>query len=175
VPEATAASPEYLRTRYPTAEDHGKVLAVLDQWWGDFGGAAGSQQRALLLPRLFFQHFSDSSYLVEGADGQLVAFLIGFLSQFQPEAAYIHFVGVDPARHRSGVARGLYNRFFGHAAARGARAVRCITSAGNRNSIAFHTRLGFAIEPGPIVVEGVAVQRAHDGPGLDRVAFVRSL
>lgn len=175
MPDPTAVLPLVLHTRHPTTEDHEKVLAVLDQWWGHFGGAAGSQQRALLLPRLIFQHFTDSSYLVERADGELVAFLVGFLSQAQPEIAYVHFVGVDPTLHRSGVARGLYTRFFEHAAARGARTVRCITSPGNRASLAFHTSLRFAIESSQTVVEGVAVQRDYDGPGLDRVAFTRSL
>jgi len=150
------------------------VLAVMDEWWGDFGGAAGSHQRALLLPRLFFQHFTDSSYLVERADGRLVAFLIGFLSQSQADVAYIHFVGVDPVLHRSGVATGLYTRFFEFAAARGARSARCVTSPGNRTSLAFHTSLGFTVEGSQTVIDGVAVQRDYDGPGLDRVTFTRS-
>lgn len=175
MPDPTAVLLDELQTRHPTAEDHGRVLAVVDEWWGDFGGAVGSQQRALLLPRLFFQHFTDSSQLVERADGQLVAFLVGFLSQSQPEVAYIHFVGVDPVLHRSGIARGLYTRFFESAAVRGARSVRCITSPGNRVSLAFHASLGFAIEASQTLVEGVAVQRDYDGPGLDRVAFTRSL
>lgn len=175
MPEPAADSPEEFHTRHPTAEDHGRVLAVLDEWWGDFGGAAGSQQRALLLPRLYFQHFTDTSYVVERADGRLVAFLVGFLSPAHREVAYIHFVGVDPALHRSGLARGLYTRFFECAAARGARSVRCITSPGNSASLAFHNRLGFAVEPSQTLVEGVAVQRDYDGPGLDRVAFTRSL
>jgi hypothetical protein len=37
-------------------------------------------QRALLLPRLFFQHFTDTSLVAE-RDGQMAGFLIGFLSQ----------------------------------------------------------------------------------------------
>src|SRR5437016_73337 len=35
------------------------------EWWGGLGGQDGSKQRALLVPRLFFQHFTDTSYLVE--------------------------------------------------------------------------------------------------------------
>jgi len=175
MPDPTVDSPEKLQTRHPTAEDHGRVLAVLDEWWGGSGGVAGSQQRALLLPRLYFQHFTDTSYLVERADGRLAAFLVGFLSPAHPDVAYIHVVGVDPALHRSGVARGLYTRFFEDVAPRGARSVRCITSPGNSASLAFHNRLGFAIEPSQTLVEGVAVQRDYDGPGLDRVAFTRSL
>lgn len=66
-----------LPVRHPTAADHARVLAVMHSWWNDFGGTAGSQQRAALVPRLFFQHFCDTSYLVE-EDGHLVAFLVGF-------------------------------------------------------------------------------------------------
>lgn len=56
------------------------MLAVMDDWWGGLQGQAGSQQRALLLPRLFLQHFRDTSYVVEKTDGEMVAFLIGFRS-----------------------------------------------------------------------------------------------
>jgi lysophospholipase L1-like esterase/predicted GNAT superfamily acetyltransferase len=167
--------PEGLVLRHPDAEDHRRVLAVLDLWWGGLGGDAGSMQRSLLLPRLFFQHFTDSSYLVERDNGQLVAFLVGFVSQSDPEVAYIHFVGVDPSLRRSGLARWLYRRFFELAAARGCSRVRCITSPGNVTSRAFHTALGFQVDPGDSVIDGVAAQRDYDGPGLDRVAFTRTL
>jgi GNAT superfamily N-acetyltransferase len=105
----------------------------MDDWWGGFQGEAGARQRALLLPRLFFQHFANSSYLVERVDRRLVAFLIGFLSQSRPDEAYIHFVGVDPVLRRVGLAAALYRRFFEHAKQRGARSVAAITSPGKRN------------------------------------------
>lgn len=170
----TSFFPEELSVRHPTAADHPRVLAVMDTWWNDFGGAAGSQQRAGLVPRLFFQHFTDTSYLVED-HGRLVAFLIGFRSQSHPQTVYIHFVGVDPAARRTGIAAELYQQFFTQARARGANTVRCITSPANTTSIAFHTGLGFTIEPGDTVVDGVPVQCDYDGPGLDRVSFYRSL
>ncbi len=50
---------------------------------------------------------------------------------------------------------------------------RCVTSPGNAASIAFHTRLGFHVEPGDLVVAGVPVHADHDGPGLHRVVLVR--
>lgn len=80
-------------------EDHLPVLAVLDSWWGGLKGPAGAKERALLLPRLYFQHFTSTSFVVERDNGEMAAFLIGFLSQTEPEAAYVHFVGVDPALH----------------------------------------------------------------------------
>jgi ribosomal protein S18 acetylase RimI-like enzyme len=166
---------EDLRTRQPTEDDHSRVLAVLDDWWGGQGGDRGARQRAALLPRLFFQHFTASSQVVERTDGRLVAFLIGFLSPSEPATAYIHFVGVDPTMRRAGLGRALYQRFFRDAARRGARTVRCITSPVNRTSVAFHTGLGFALEPGDTDVDGVPVRLDHDGPGLHRVCFSRSL
>ncbi|CAJ62384.1 conserved hypothetical protein; putative N-acetyltransferase domain [Frankia alni ACN14a] len=164
-----------MRWRRPGGADQARVLAVLDDWWGALGGEAGSRQRALLLPRLFFQHFADTSLLGEATDGRLTAFLIGFRSAAQPDAAYIHFVGVDPALRRRGVAAGLYRWFFAQAAAGGARRVDAITSPGNATSVAFHTAIGFRIIPGRRTVDGVDVQVDYDGPGLHRIAFTRPL
>jgi ribosomal protein S18 acetylase RimI-like enzyme len=167
--------PAALAARRPSGADHARVLAAQERWWGGLGGEAGAQQRAFLLPRLFFQHFADTSTLLEDAEGTLRGFLVGFVSQSQPEVAYIHFAGVDPAVRRQGVARWLYARFFAEAAARGATLARCVTSPANRTSQAFHTGIGFEIDAGDGTVEGVAVQRDYDGPGVDRVTFTRQL
>jgi predicted GNAT superfamily acetyltransferase len=167
--------PAGLAVRRPTDVDHARVLAVLDRWWGGFGGEAGSTERALLLPRLFFQHFTTTSYLAERADGGLAAFLIGFFSQSDPEVAYIHFVGVDPALHGRGIATALYRAFFDQARAHGRPHIRCITSPGNTASRAFHGRLGFEMLPGAPSADDSPVQPNYDGPGLDRVVFALEL
>ncbi len=96
----TGELPPGLAARHPVPDDHGRVVAVLDSWWGGLGGPDGARQRALLLSRLFFEHFSDSSWVVEDAAGDLRAFLVGFMSSAQPEVGHVHFVGVDPALHR---------------------------------------------------------------------------
>jgi GNAT superfamily N-acetyltransferase len=169
------APPGGLEARRPAGADHARVLLAQERWWGGLGGEAGAQQRAFLLPRLFFQHFADTSTLLEDADGTLRAFLIGFVSQSQPEVGYVHFAGVDPELRRQGVAHWLYARFFAEVAGRGATVVRCITSPANRTSQAFHTGIGFAIDAGDAEIDGVAVQRDYDGPGVDRVTFTRGL
>ena len=48
-----------------------------------------------MLPRLFFVHFEGTIYVVDDDEGQLAAFLIGFLSQTDPDEAY---VGYEPSR-----------------------------------------------------------------------------
>jgi ribosomal protein S18 acetylase RimI-like enzyme len=154
--------PAGLRARHLANEDHLPVLAVLDTWWGGLKGEAGATERALLLPRLYFQHFTTTSFLVERGGGEAAAFLVGFLSQTEPETAYVHFVGVDPALHGLGVGRALYRAFFALTRSHGRRYVHCITSPENTASQAFHTRLGFT---------ATAVRPDYDGPGLDRVTF----
>lgn len=150
------------------------MLEVLDAWWGGMKGPAGALERSLLLPRLYFQHFTTTSFVVErtgeqaeSADGgQVAAFLVGFLSQTQPDAAYVHFVGVDPRLHGQGVGRALYRAFFALARSHGRRYVHCITSPQNSASQAFHARLGFSVS---------SLKPDYDGPGLDRVAFTLDL
>lgn len=139
---------------------------MLDRWWGGLKGPAGAIERALLLPRLYFQHFTTTSFLVERPDGELAAFLVGFLSQTEPDVAYVHFVGVDPALHGQGVGRALYRAFFALVRAQGRRYVHCITSPENAASQAFHAQLGFMAAP---------ARPDYDGPGLDRVTFTIDL
>ena len=50
-----------------------------------------------------------------------------------------------------------------------------VTPVTSRTSIAFHQAVGFQIEPGPTRQDGISVQPDYDGPGLDRVSFVRHL
>ncbi|MFF7300518.1 GNAT family N-acetyltransferase [Streptomyces sp. NPDC008265] len=155
-----------LSARHLAPEDHLRVLGVLDTWWGGLKGTAGATERALLLPRLYFQHFTTTSFLLEHDDGEIAAFLVGFLSQSEPDTAYVHFIGVDPTLHGQGAGRALYRAFFELARSHGRRYVHCITSPENTASQAFHARLGFTPS---------TVKPDYDGPGLDRVAFVIDL
>ena len=98
---------------------------------------------AAMLPKLFFVHFRDTSFVVDD-DGEIAGFLCGFRSQTHADEAYIHFVGVDPDRRGAGVARALYERFFEAVAPR--TIVRAVTSPVNERSVAFHRALGFEIE-----------------------------
>ena len=127
-----------------------------------------------MLPKLFFVHFRDTSFIALDS-GKRVAFLIGFVSQTTPQEAYIHFVGVHPEYRKQGIGETLYMRFFETVKVRGCTLVRCVTSPVNKGSIAFHTHMGFEIEPGEAEVEGVPVHTDYDGKGQGRVLFVKRL
>jgi ribosomal protein S18 acetylase RimI-like enzyme len=154
-----------IRNVRPT--DYPVIITVLDEWWG-------GRKVSAMLPRLFFEHFCDTSTIIE-EDGRIAAFLIGFFSQSQPEEAYIHFVGVHPQYRKRGFGRHLYERFFTVMRQGNRKQVRCVTSPVNTGSIAFHTRMGFGIEPGEPGPNGVAFDPDHDGPGEHRVRFVRQV
>ena len=148
-----------MEIRHAEPADYGRVIGRVNAWWG-------GRDMAPMLPRLFFVHFEGTSYVVDDGDGQLAAFLIGFLSQTDPDEAYIHFMGVSPEHRGGGLGRQLYERFFEDARAAGRTRVTCVTSPVNEGSVAFHEALGFMSE---------RVAHDYDGPGEDRVLFVKSL
>jgi ribosomal protein S18 acetylase RimI-like enzyme len=119
-----------------------------------------------MLPQLFFLHFEGTSFVAENEDGDLAAFLCGFLSQTEPDEAYIHFVGVSPAHRGKGTGRELYERFFDEVREQGRSVVRCVTSPVNEGSLEFHRALGFEVE---------RIVRDYDGPGEDRALLVKRL
>ncbi|WP_020667165.1 GNAT family N-acetyltransferase [Amycolatopsis nigrescens] len=166
--------------RQARTSDHPRLVACVQSWWGDSRTPQEARELSLLLPKLFLQHFAGTSLVLEQGT-EIDGFLVGFHSADRRDEAYIHFVGVNPALRNQGVARRLYSTFFEQAAAAGRTRVRAITAPANTGSIAFHRAMGFAIEPGTDVVDvtdvtaGVGVHRDYDGPGQDRVAFVREL
>jgi GNAT superfamily N-acetyltransferase len=156
-----------MRVRHVHPLDYGRVLEVIDDWWG---GRAMSAR----LSHVFFSHFAPTSFVLE-SDGELVGFLLGFLSQTHPEEAYVHFVGVHPDFRRLGLGRRLYERFSVVAQMNGRRYIRSITSPSNAPSIAFHRSLGFELLHGDVVVDGVPVWFDYAGAGGHRVVFRREI
>ena len=153
--------------RHPEQEDYYDVIMTLNDWWG-------GRLMADMLPKLFFVHFRDTSFIAE-KDNEIVGFLIGFLSQTFPDEAYVHFLGVHPNFRKQGIARKLYECFFEVVRQRGRNVVRLVTASVNKESIAFHRHIGFQIEPQDTRIDGVPVYRNYDGPGNDRVLFVKQL
>jgi predicted GNAT superfamily acetyltransferase len=136
--------------------DYAAVIGVIDEWWG-------GRAMAPMLPKLFFVHFRETSFVAE-EDGRVVGFLCGFRSQTFLDEAYVHFVGVAPGRRGGGLGRELYERFFAAVAPR--TVVRAVTSPLNERSVAFHRALGFDVE---------RVDEDYDGRGEARVLLKKLL
>jgi ribosomal protein S18 acetylase RimI-like enzyme len=161
--------------RQAREHDYLAIAAGLQARWTQPGmSEGGDRERAALVPRLWLQHFAGTSLCAE-FDGRLVGSLIGFLSQDRPDEGYIHFIGVSPDARRKSVGRSLYRRFFETCRQAGRRRVRCITSPQNTLSIAFHIAMAFEIERGTEGAGPIFAKANYDGPGVHRVAFVRTL
>jgi L-amino acid N-acyltransferase YncA len=156
--------------RHPIEADYPRVISVMDEWWG------GRKIRSVL-PRLWFQHFTGRSWVVETNDGRLMGFLVGFVSADRPDVAYVHVIGTNPNRRRHGLGRALYERFFEDARAAGARRVMGVTWPGNQVSVRFHRAMGFEPQAGPGAqnLYGTTAFADYDGDGDDRVVFSRPL
>ncbi|GAA0379536.1 GNAT family N-acetyltransferase [Bacillus horti] len=156
-----------MNIRTVKGSDYYTISPLINEWWG-------GREMSHRLPKLFFDHFNDTSFIAEEA-GEIIGFLIGFLSQTNPEEAYIHFVGVHPEHRNRKIGKELYNEFFHKVKSFDRSRVRCVTSPVNKTSIAYHTKMGFEIEPGSKAVDGVSVIENYDGPNQDRVVFVKRL
>jgi ribosomal protein S18 acetylase RimI-like enzyme len=153
--------------RNVSPDDYHYIIHVLNDWWG-------GRQMADMLPKLFFIHFQETSFVAIDQD-QIIGFLVGFVSQTYPDEAYIHFIGVHPEYRKRKIASKLYELFFEKVREKGCQLVRCVTSPVNRTSIAFHTNMGFEIETGDQIIDGTSVFTNYDGRGNDRVLFVKRL
>jgi len=156
-----------MKIRSVKSSDYYSISPLINDWWG-------GRRMADMLPKLFFDHFNNTSFIAEN-DGQMIGFLVGFLSQSKPEEAYIHFVGVHPEYRKLMIGKQLYNEFFQVVKQKGCRLVRCVTSPVNKVSIAYHTKMGFEIEKGCTTIAGISIHKDYDGPGQDRVLFKKQL
>jgi GNAT superfamily N-acetyltransferase len=156
--------------RRPVEADYPGLVRVMNDWWGD-------RKMDFLLPRLWLQHFTGTSWLAETADGGLAGFLVGFHSPDHPEVAYCRLIGTNPNLRRRGLGRRLYEHLFDDARRAGRHEIRAITWPGNRSSIAFHRALGFDLVDGPGAqnLYGVPAFAGYDFEREDRAILVRSL
>lgn len=142
-----------MQIRNITTNDYERLADVVNEW----GGRSNIYQ---IVPRLFFEHFQPTSFLIE-LHGETIGILIGFISQTDEKQAYVHFVGVNPKFRQQGIGRQLYKHFFDSVKQYGCLEVHCVTTPLNRASIAFHESLGFMANK----------QKDYSGPGEDRITF----
>ena len=80
---------------------------------------------------------------------------------------------MHPDFRKMQIGKQLYDRFMETVKKRGCTKVNCVTAPVNKVSIAYHTKLGFEVEKGTKTVNGIPVFANYDGPGEDRILFVK--
>jgi GNAT superfamily N-acetyltransferase len=159
-----------IQLRRPQDADHGRLVGLVDEWWG------GRRLHPRFL-RLWFQHFSGTSWIAEDANGAPIGFLVGFISPDHPDQACIHLAATSPNHRRRGLGRMLYERFFEDVALRGVRRVNAVTWPGDRLSVGFHRAMGFIVDDGPGTqrLYGTPAYPDYEAEGDDRVVLSRDL
>jgi ribosomal protein S18 acetylase RimI-like enzyme len=155
------------KIRNGTPFDHEKVVSVMPGWWN------GRDLSSSVL-KVFFIHFNNTIYIAE-IDDKLVGFLIGFMSQTDEKAGYIHFAGVHPQFRKTGIGRRLYEKFYGACQTNGRSIVKSCTSPVNKLSIKFHQKMGFEIESGDGRIDDVAVTLDFFGKDRPMVLFNKTI
>ena len=155
--------PKDLTVRNSKPSDHQRIISVMKDWWG-------GRDLTWMLPKLFLVHFCNTSFIIEKSE-DLMAFLIGFLSQSKVNEGYIHLVGVHPDYRGMGLGGFLYHRFFQICKANNRDTIRSCTSPVNKGSIEFHRKIGFNILKGNADVDGVQVSLDYNHSGDSKVLF----
>jgi len=138
-------------------DDLSTVTGEQEEFWGE-------RDIAPLHHPMFAHEFGETSVVLRGADGLILAYLLGFVT-IDGRVGYAHLVAVRASQRRQGLARRLYEEFESLARARGARALKAYTRPVNSGSIAFHQAIGMS-----------ATEVAdYAGPGEARVVFWREL
>lgn len=153
--------------RNGTPYDFEKIIELQPLWWN------GRDLTGIIL-KLFFIHFRDTIFIAE-KNGEIIGFLIGFLSQYFSNEGYIHFMGIHPDFRRIGLGKILYKKFFDLCFLNNRSIVHSATSPINKNSIIFHSKLGFVIESGDGEVDGIPVTLNYHEKDNPKVIFKKQL
>lgn len=156
-----------LTIRQSEPSDHPRIMAAMPDWWG------GRDLRTSV-PRLFLDHFCNTSFVAEDKEA-LAGFLVGFFSPARTEEGYVHFTGIAPEYRKRGLGRALYEAFFDLCRQNGRTVVRACTSPVNRDSVAFHQKMGFFLEPGDGQIDGIFFTHDYNRPGDPKVRLTLRL
>lgn len=133
-----------------------QIVQVIDSW-------SGGLSRSLAHP-IFFYELGETARIVE-EDGELLGFLLGFITPHTPPIGFVHLVGVNPEHRRRSIGRFLYNEFEAECRARKCTSVKAITTLGNDVSLRFHVAIGWDAHE----------TADYAGPGMPRIVFTKQL
>ncbi|MEL7671526.1 GNAT family N-acetyltransferase [Methanobacterium sp.] len=126
---------------------------------------------------IFTKFFRSTSFVAELPSGELGGFILGFISQENPEDVYIHLLCVDPKMRGKHIGKKLVEKFAEEAALKECKKIYLITKPVNWNSISFYKKLGFLEDKSreTINILGVNAVKNYNGMGQHMVVFYKSI
>lgn len=124
---------------------------------------------------IFTKFFRSTSFVAELPSGELGGFLLGFISQENPEEAYIHLLCVDPKMRGKHIGKKLVEKFTEELALKNCKKIYLITKPVNWNSISFYKKLGFLEDKSleTINILGTNAVKNYNGMGQHMVVFYK--
>jgi Acetyltransferases len=124
---------------------------------------------------IFTKFFRSTSLVAELPSGEIGGFLLGFISQENPEEAYIHLLCVDPKMRGKSAGRKLVENFIDEVSLKGCKTVYLTTKPINWNSISFYKKLGFLEDKSQetINILGTNAVKNYNGKGQHMVVFYK--
>lgn len=156
--------------RRPTPADYAPIVIPAEDWWG---------RRVLpgVLSRLWFEHFSGTSWIAETLEGELAGYLVAFASPDHPGDLVIVAAATHPSLRRRGVGRRLHEAAEADAREHGASRLVEPAWPGDPVAIRFLRAIGFSPEelPGTRLLYGVPAWPDQEFGREDRAIMVRPL
>lgn len=124
---------------------------------------------------IFTKFFRSTSFVAESTSGEIVGFILGFISQENPDDAYIHLLCVDPRMRGKSIGRKMADAFMDAVASKGCKKVNLITKPINWNSISFYKKLGFLEDKNGVTMNvlGTTAIKNYNGMGQHMVVFYK--
>lgn len=144
-----------------TKDDFLEIVSEITDFWG-------SDRTLAVHHPMFIHEFGNTAYVIK-QDGEVVAYLFGFLSQTS-KTGYVHLIGVRQSHQNKGLGKALYLHFRNYLKGLGFNKIKAITTTGNKQSISFHKKIGMTLLGDPNE-DGVPVVKNYSGIGQDRVVF----
>ena len=158
-----------LAFRHPTEADHRALVEDIERWF------QGRRMRPLF-GRMWFVHFTSTSWVAETTDGRIAAILLGFGSPDRPTDAVIHLAAVDPNLRRRRIGTAIHETWVAQMALRGATRAIVAVPPDERVAVLFYRSLGFEPElVGARPLWGVPAFEDYDADGADRALLVRRI
>lgn len=124
----------------------------------------------------FTKFFKNTSLVLEDIDNKSIkGFLLGFISQDNPQNAYIHLLCLDKSLRGNGIGMSIVDHFISLVYAMGSKKVSLICKPYNQTAIKFYKKIGFNSESSDKTVEidDLHVYKDYDGPGEDKIVFYK--
>jgi len=125
---------------------------------------------------IFTKFFKQTSLVFED-NGEIKGFLLGFISQEDPEDSYIHLLCINNDLRGQNLGSNLVDEFIKIVSSYGCRKVFLICKPFNKVAIKFYTKIGFlSLESDETTkIDGFNVFKNYDGPNDDKIVFFKDI